>query len=87
MTRDSQQDQELVKYLEENGEIQDSDLACGFIDGWDKADETLMPKLKELERLGQRMYTAAQNLTTDASQLRKAMEEWNNFIITKLDSF
>lgn len=43
-TRDDEQDEELVKYLDECGETQDSDLCCGFIDGWDKADETMIEK-------------------------------------------
>ena len=43
-TRDEEQDEALVKYLDECGETQDSDLCCGFIDGWDKADETMIDK-------------------------------------------
>ena len=46
-TRDEEQDEELVKYLDECGETQDSDLCCGFIDGWDKADETMLDKACE----------------------------------------
>jgi hypothetical protein len=34
-----------------------------------------------MKELGQAMYNAAQYLTTDASRLRKAMEEWHKFII------
>ena len=44
ITRDKEQDEALVKYLDECGETQDSDLCCGFIDGWDKADETMIPR-------------------------------------------
>ncbi len=43
-TRDEEQDEALVKYLDECGETQDSDLCCGFIDGWDKADETMIER-------------------------------------------
>lgn len=45
MKRDEQQEQELVKYLDDVGEVsQESDLACGFIDGWDTADRTMIDK-------------------------------------------
>ena len=44
MKRSEQQDAELVKYLEDVGETQDSDLCCGFLDGWDKADETIIDR-------------------------------------------
>ena len=43
-TREDEQDEALVKYLDECGETQDSDLCCGFIDGWDKADENMIEK-------------------------------------------
>ena len=43
----------------------------------------LKKKLERMEKLGQAMYTAAQQLTTDASHLRKAMQEWHKFIIKK----
>ena len=39
------------------------------------------PKLQKLKKLADAMYHAAQYLTTDASQLRKAMEEYHQFII------
>lgn len=42
------------------------------------------PKLSKLKRLADAMYTAAQLLTTDASRLRKAMEEYHQFIINEL---
>ncbi len=42
------------------------------------------PKLQKLKRLADAMYTAAQLLTTDASHLRKAMEEYHQFIIYEL---
>ena len=41
-------------------------------------------KLNRMKKLGQAMYDAAQYLTTDASRLRKAMEEWHQFIIYEL---
>lgn len=41
----------------------------------------------ELKRLADAMYTAAQHLTTDASQLRKAMEEYHQFVINKYCAF
>ena len=39
------------------------------------------PKLQKLKKLADAMYLAAQYLTTDASQLHKAMEEYHQFII------
>ena len=42
------------------------------------------PKLQKLKRLADAMYTAAQNLTTDASHLRKSIEEYHQFIINEL---
>lgn len=39
------------------------------------------PKLQKLKKLADGMYRAAQYLTTDASHLRKAMEEYHQFII------
>lgn len=39
------------------------------------------PKLQKLKQLADAMYTAAQYLTTDASHLRKAMDEYHQFII------
>ena len=42
------------------------------------------PKLHELKRLADAMYTAAQNLTTDASHLRRAMEKYHQFVINEL---
>ena len=39
------------------------------------------PKLQKLKKLADAMYHAAQYLTTDSSHLRKAMEEYHQFII------
>jgi len=38
-------------------------------------------KLKEIKKLADAMYYAAFNLTTDASRLKKAMDEYHQFII------
>lgn len=38
-------------------------------------------KLTKLRQLADAMYYAAQNLTTDASILHKAMEDYHQFII------
>ena len=38
-------------------------------------------KLKEITKLADAMYYAAFNLTTDASRLKKAMDEYHQFII------
>ena len=42
---------------------------------------TAEEKLEKAVKLGQAMYTAAQYLTTDASRLKKAMNDWHQFII------
>lgn len=42
------------------------------------------PKLQKLKKLADAMYTAAQYLTTDAPYLRKAMDEYHQFIINEL---
>jgi t-SNARE complex subunit (syntaxin) len=39
------------------------------------------PKQQKLKKLADAMYHAAQYLTTDASHLRKAMEEYHLFVI------
>ena len=39
------------------------------------------PKLQKLAELADGMYRAAQHLTTDVSYLRKAMDEYHQFII------
>lgn len=39
------------------------------------------PKLQKLKKLADGMYHAAQYLTTDASHLRKAMDEYQQFVI------
>ena len=40
-------------------------------------------KLEKLKKLADAMYNAAQYLTTDASRLHKAMEEYHQFIINE----
>ena len=41
----------------------------------------LESKQKKLKKLADAMYYAAQQMTTDASRLHKAMEEYHQFII------
>ena len=43
-------------------------------------------KLKKLKKLADAMYYAAQQLTTDASHLKKAMEDWWNFKNVELNN-
>ena len=52
------------------------DPSIGFIAG----AKWMQAQMEELKRLADNMYESAQYLTTDASQLRKAMEEYYNFI-------
>jgi len=46
---------------------------------------TTEEKLKKAIKLADAMYYAAQNLTTDASRLHKAMNEYYQFKIKKND--
>lgn len=41
-------------------------------------------KLTKLRQLSDAMYYEAQNLTTDASRLKKAMQDYRNFVIKEL---
>lgn len=43
--------------------------------------------IEYLKRHADAMYNAAQNLTTDASQLHKAMEDYHQFIINEYSRF
>ncbi len=43
-------------------------------------------KLRIIKHLADRMYTAMQNLTTDTAPIRKAMDEYHNFIINSFDN-
>ena len=38
-----------------------------------------MDKVEKIKKLADAMYYAAQQLTTDASHLKEAMEDWWNF--------
>ena len=64
-----------VDALEDN--TQELTFAKGFYRGakWQKI------KLEKLKKLADAMYNAAQYLTTDASRLHKAMEEYHQFVI------
>lgn len=55
-----------------------------FRHGIENTLDEVNPKIEKLKKLADTMYTAAQNLTTDASHLRKAMEEYHQFIINEL---
>lgn len=41
--------------------------------------------IKNLIRLADAIYDAGQHLTTDASQLHKAMEDYHQFVINNLE--
>lgn len=43
--------------------------------------------IKNLIRLADAMYDAAQYLTTDASRLHKAMEDYHQFVINEYTTF
>lgn len=52
-----------------------------FRHGVENTLDEVEPKLQKLKKLADGMYRAAQHLTTDASHLRKAMDEYHQFII------
>ena len=55
-------------------------LIVGFMIGVYYQKSKFSPaKVKELERLADNMYVAAQYLTTDASRLTKAMKEYHDY--------
>ena len=49
-----------------------------------KEKEETQEKLTKLRQLADAMYEAAQNLTTDASRLHKAMQDYRQFVIYEL---
>ena len=55
-----------------------------FRHGIENTLDEVNPKIEKLKKLADAMYTAAQNLTTNASNLRKAMEEYHQFIINEI---
>jgi len=52
-----------------------------FRHGIENTLDEVEPKQQKLKKLADGMHHAAQYLTTDASHLRKAMEEYHQFII------
>lgn len=52
-----------------------------FRHGIENTLDELEPKQKKLVKLADAMYYAAQQMSTDASRLRKAMKEYHQFII------
>ena len=60
------------------------DQAIAAVELAREQDKKVLEKLKEL---GQRMYAAAFNLTTDASHLRKTMEDWWHFVNYELKTY
>lgn len=42
-------------------------------------------KFEKLKKLADDMYVAAQYLSTDASRLRKAMNEYHHFVVYELN--
>ena len=45
---------------------------------------TPQEKLTKLRHLADAMYEAAQNISTDASRLKKAMQDYRQFVIYEL---
>lgn len=57
---------------------------ASFKHGIENTLAEIEPKYQKLKKLADAMYTAAQYMTTDASRLRKAMEEYHQFVINEL---
>lgn len=55
-----------------------------FIDAIEYGRESMREKLSKLKELADKMYYAAQYLTTDASKLRKAMRDYWHYVIYEL---
>lgn len=49
-----------------------------------KEKKETQEKLTKLKHLADAMYETAQNMSTDASRLHKAMQDYKNFIIYEL---
>ena len=54
-----------------------------FRHGIENTLDEVNPKIEKLKKLADAMYYAAQQMSTDASRLRKAMEEYHQFIINE----
>ena len=52
-----------------------------FRHGIENTLDEVNPKIEKLKKLADAMYNAAQYMTTDSSRLRKAMEEYHQFVI------
>ena len=76
-------EQNAFDYAKENGTIgYDYNQVYDAVKyGYEQAEKDYA-KLKEL---ADNMYSAAQYLTTDASQLHKAMEEYHKFVCYELN--
>lgn len=61
-------------------DIVDEKLNQAFLAG----QETMKEKLTKLEEMADKMYYAAQYLTTDASKLRKAMRDYWRYVVYEL---
>lgn len=55
-----------------------------FRHGIENTLDEVNPEIEKLKKLADAMHTAAETLTTDASHLRKAMEEYHQFVINEL---
>ena len=55
-----------------------------FIDAIEYGRESMKERLTKLKELANKMYYAAQYLTTDASKLRKAMRDYWHYVVYEL---
>ena len=86
MTRKEEREQAAEDYYNEVKYL--SDLSAfpiaAFKAGAEWADRTIIEKLNKLKQLADVMYESAQMMSTDASRLHKAMQDYRQFVIYEL---
>ena len=80
MTKEeAEREQEFtIDFIEKNNRIPT------YSDAIEYGRESMRERLTKLKKLADNMYNAAQYLTTDASRLHKAMEEYRQYVINEL---
>lgn len=74
---------EDVEYIRKD--IVDDMLITAEDQAYLAGQETMKEKLTKLEEMADKMYYAAQYLTTDASKLRKAMRDYWRYVVYELN--
>ena len=86
MTRKEEIEQAAEDYYNEVKYLSDLSAfpVAAFKAGAEWADKTIIEKLNKLKQLADAMYAAALNMSTDASRLHKAMQDYRQFVIHEL---